>query len=159
MKAIKSMVALSVVVVALTATDALAEQCSGYVTSKALDPILMREAPDGSKVVWISSEGIFIVSEPADHPANLVNRVCGGGFKIASDGKSAAAVGTCSYADLEGDAFHLSWQSTFVEGTWTISGGTGKFEKFTGQGTFRPAKKYDNSWSVSMWEGECSLPK
>jgi len=150
---------LGAIVVALAATDALAEKCSGYVTSKALDPILMREAPDGSKVVWISSEGTFIVSEPANHPANLVNRVCGGGFKIAPDGKSAAAVGTCSYADMDGDAFHLSWQSTFVEGTWKILGGTGKFEKFTGQGTFRPAKKYDNSWSVSMWEGECSLPE
>jgi len=159
MKTIKTIVVLGAVMVALAAPDALAEKCGGYVTSKALDPILLRKAPDGSKVVWISSEGTFIVSEPANHPANLVNRVCGGGFKIAADDKSATASGTCSYADLDGDVFHVSWQSNLVEGTWKITGGTGKFEKFTGQGTFRPTKKYDNSWSISMWEGECSLPK
>lgn len=146
-------------VLALVPNHASAEKCSGYVTSKALDPIPLQSTPDGSRAVWISSEGIFIVLEPPDHPANLVNRVCGGGFKIASDGKSATAIGTCAYADVEGDLFHVSWQSTFVEGTWEIVGGTGKFEKLSGHGTFRPASKYDNGWSTSAWEGECDLPE
>jgi len=143
--------------VALVASDALAEKCSGYVVSKASSPILMREAPDGSKVQWHSGEGIFVVASPDNHPANGVNRVCGGGLKIAPDGKSGWGMGSCSYTDMDGDVFHLSWQSTFVEGTWNIEGGTGKFEKFTGHGTFRPAKRYQNFWGTSTWEGECSL--
>jgi len=158
MDIMKTIIVMEIFALALTAHDVSAEECNGYVTSKALDPILLRKEPDGSKAAWISSEGIFIISKPANHPANLVNRVCGGGFKIAPDDSSGAAIGSCSYADLDGDVFHVSWQSTFVEGTWEIVGGTGKFENFSGQGTFRPSKKYDNGWSISEWEGECDLP-
>ena len=42
--------------------EARAEPCNGHVVSKALPSILMREAPDGSKVIWVSSEGLFVVS-------------------------------------------------------------------------------------------------
>lgn len=158
MKTMRLTAVLGALAIVLAANGAAAESCNGYVTSNSLDPILLRKAPDGSKTVWLSSEGIFIVMQPAEHPANLVNRVCGGGFKIAADEKSGAGVGTCAYTDLDGDVFHVSWQSTFVEGTWKIVGGTGKFQGFSGQGTFRPTRKYDNAWSISLWEGECSLP-
>ena len=122
MKFVKFGAVLGAVTIALAANDALAEQCSGYVVSKPLPPIALRDAPDGSKVKWFSSEGIFIVDSPKDHPANRVNRVCGGGFKIAADGKSGLGVGSCTYTDFAGDVFHLSWQSTFIEGTWKIIG-------------------------------------
>jgi hypothetical protein len=157
MKFVKIGAVLGAVTIALAANDALAEQCNGYVVSKPLPTILLRDAPDGSKVKWFSSEGIFIVDNPKDHPANRLNRVCGGGFKIAPDGKSGLGVGSCTYTDFAGDVFHLSWQSTFIEGTWTIIGGSGKFEKFSGQGTFKPTKKFENFWGSTTWEGECSL--
>ena len=150
-------IVLGILLVIPLASQALAEKCNGYVISKSLKPIFMREAPDGSKISWYSSEGIFVVLNPANHPANGVNRICGGGLKIEPDGKSGWGMGSCSYTDMEGDVYHLSWQSTFVEGTWKIEGGTGKFEKFAGQGTFKPAKRFQNSWGTSIWEGECSL--
>ncbi|MDX2316248.1 MAG: hypothetical protein QNL90_19470 [Gammaproteobacteria bacterium] len=159
MKSLKSAVALGLVLTAFTANNAWAETCNGYVVSKALTPITMREAPDGSKVKWIGSEGLFIVLNPANHPANMVNRICAGGIKIAADGKSGAAVGSCTYTDMAGDVFHLSWQSGFTEGTWEIvSGtGTGKFAGLSGSGKFWPSKPFDNQWGKSSWEGECSL--
>lgn len=159
MKSLKSAVALGLVLTAFTANNAWAEKCNGYVVSKALTPITMREAPDGSKVKWIGSEGLFIVLNPANHPANMVNRICAGGIKIAADGKSGAAVGSCTYTDMAGDVFHLSWQSGFTEGTWEIvSGtGTGKFASLSGSGKFWPSKPFDNQWGKSTWEGECSL--
>jgi len=58
---LKSAVALGFALTAFTANDAWAEPCNGYVVSKALSPITMREAPDGSKVKWIGSEGLFTV--------------------------------------------------------------------------------------------------
>lgn len=157
MTMIKRMVVLGAATIVLTAIDASAEPCNGYVISKPLPSILLKEAPDGSKVKWVSSEGLFIVEHPENHPANWVNRVCGGGFKVAPDGKTGEGMGTCSYADMDGDVFHLAWESTFVEGTWKITSGTGKFEKISGNGTFKPKKRYDNFWGGSTWEGECSL--
>ena len=159
MNNLKSLVALGLVLTAFTANNAWAEKCNGYVVSKALSPITMREAPDGSKVKWVGSEGLFIVLNPTDHPANMVNRICAGGIKIAADGKSGAAVGSCTYTDMAGDVFHLSWQSCFTEGTWEIvSGtGTGKFAGMSGSGKFWPSKPFDNQWGKSTWEGECSL--
>ena len=159
MKISKSAIALGIAFTAFTANDAWAEKCNGYVISKALAPITMREAPDGSKIKWISSEGLFIVLNPADHPANMVNRICAGGIKIAPDGKSGEAVGSCTYTDMAGDIFHLNWQSGFTEGTWEIVGdtGTGKFAGFSGSGKFWPSKRFDNRWGKSTWEGECNL--
>ena len=75
MKNLKSAVALGLVLTAFTANNAWAEKCNGYVVSKALTPITMREAADGSKVKWIGSEGLFIVLNPTNHPANMVNRI------------------------------------------------------------------------------------
>ena len=159
MKNLKFAMALGLVLTAFAANNAWAEKCNGYVVSKALAPITMREAPDGSKVKWVGSEGLFIVLNPANHPANMVNRICAGGIKIAPDGASGAAVGSCTYTDMEGDVFHLSWQSGFTEGTWEIvSGtGTGKFAGLSGSGKFWPSKRFDNQWGKSTWEGECSL--
>jgi hypothetical protein len=156
MRISKSAIALGIACAAFTANDAWAEKCNGYVISKAFAPITMREAPDGSKVKWIGSEGLFIVLNPADHPANMVNRICAGGMKIAPDGKSGAAVGSCAYTDMAGDVFHLNWQSSFTEGTWEIVSGTGKFSGMTGSGKFWPSKRFDNQWGKSTWEGECS---
>ena len=156
---LKSAVALGFALTAFTANDAWAEKCNGYVVSKALSPITMREAPDGSKVKWIGSEGLFIVLNPVNHPANMVNRICAGGIKIAADGKSGAAAGSCTYTDMAGDVFHLSWQSGFTEGTWKIvSGtGTGKFASLSGSGKFWPSKRFDNQWGKSSWEGRCGF--
>ena len=154
---IKKIALIGATTIALSSNEALAEPCNGHVISKPLPSILLKEAPDGSKATWVSSEGLFIVASPQDHPANWVNRVCGGGFKIAPDGKSGEGMGTCVYADMDGDVFHLAWESTFVEGTWKITGGTGKFENISGSGTFKPKKRYDNSWGGSTWEGECNL--
>ena len=50
MKFVKIGAVLGTVTVALAANDALAEKCSGYVVSKPLPPIALRDAPDGSKV-------------------------------------------------------------------------------------------------------------
>lgn len=141
----------------LVAVDASAEPCSGHVISKPLPTITLREAPDGSKAVWVSSEGLFIVSKPKNHPANWVNRVCGGGMKIAANGQGAAGEGSCSYADMDGDIFHLAWQLSASKGTWQVTSGTGKFEDMSGSGTFKPMKRYDNLWGGSTWEGECNL--
>ena len=157
MKSIKYLAVLSLAIASSSANDAWAEKCNGYVTSKALDSIIMQEAPDGSKVQWVGSEGIFIVLNPVDHPANLANRICAGGMKIAPDGKSGAAVGSCTYTDKEGDVFHLNWQSGFTEGTWEIVSGSGKFAGTTGSGMFWPSKRYSNLWGTSTWEGECDL--
>ena len=159
MKFLKSAAVLGLALTAFTANDAWAEKCNGYVVSKALSSITMREAPDGSKVKWIGSEGLFIVQNPANHPANMVNRICAGGIKIAPDGKSGAAVGSCAYTDMAGDVFHLNWQSGFTEGTWEIvsGAGTGKFAGMIGSGKFFPSKRFDNHWGKSTWEGECSF--
>jgi hypothetical protein len=156
---LNSLAALGLALTVFTADDAWAEKCNGYVISKAFAPITMREAPDGSKVKWISSEGLFIVLNPTDHPANMVNRICAGGIKIAPDGKSGAAVGSCTYTDMEGDVFHLNWQSGFTEGTWEFVSdtGTGKFTGISGRGKFWPSKRFDNQWGKSTWEGECSF--
>ncbi len=157
MKITKTIVVLAAAMIALAANDARAEPCNGHVVSKPLPPILLRQAADGSKVMWVSSEGLFIVSQPENHPANWVNRVCGGGMKIAPDGKGAAGEGSCSYADMEGDVFHLAWQISSNGGTWRFTSGTGKFKKMSGSGTFTPKARYDNLWGGSTWEGECSL--
>ena len=159
MKILTSAVVIGLALTAFTANTAWAEACNGYVISKAVTPITMREAPDGSKVKWVGSEGLFIVLNPANHPANMVNRICAGGIKIAPDGKSGAAVGSCTYTDMAGDVFHLSWQSGFTEGTWKIvSGtGTGKFVGLSGNGKFWPSKRFDNAWGTSTWEGECDF--
>jgi len=157
MKIVKTIAVLGMATIALATNEARAEPCNGHVVSKALPSILMREAPDGSKVIWVSSEGLFVVDQPEDHPANWVNRICGGGMKMAPDGKSGAGMGTCSYADMGGDVFHLTWQLSPSGGTWQVTSGTGKFEKMSGSGTFTPRKRYDNHWGASTWKGECSF--
>ena len=157
MKSIKYLAVLGMAIATFSTNNAWAEKCNGYTTSKALDPIVMQEAPDGSKVLWVGSEGIFIVLNPVDHPANLTNRICAGGMKIAPDGKSGAAVGSCAYTDKEGDVFHLNWQSGFAEGTWEIASGSGKFAGMTGNGMFWPSKRFSNLWGISTWEGECDF--
>jgi len=159
MKLAQTIMVLGVASVALTANNALAEKCNGYAMTKSMKPILMRETPDGAKVKWYTSEGIFFVANPQNHPANGVNRICAGGLQIAPDGKSGSGTGSCTYADMDGDVYHLIWNSTFGKGTWKIVGGTGKFEKFTGNGTYKLAKRYQNSLGTSTWEGECNLAK
>ena len=157
MNTLKSVAALSLALAVFATNNAWAEKCNGYVISKALAPITMREAPDGSKVKWVGSEGVFVVLNPPNHPANLVNRVCAGGIKIAPDGKSGAAAGSCAYTDMVGDVFHLNWQSGLSEGTWEIVSGSGKFAGLAGNGKFWPSKRFDNLWGTSIWEGECSF--
>jgi hypothetical protein len=62
---------------------------------------------------------------------------------------------------MEGDVFHLNWQSGFTEGTWEIvsNTGTGKFMGISGKGKFWPSKRFDNQWGPSTWEGECGFSK
>ena len=157
MNILKSVVIFGVALTGLTSEAAWAEKCNGYVVSKAFSPITMRTAPDGSTVKWVGSEGLFIVLNPTDHPANMTNRICTGGIKIAPDGKSGDAVGSCTYADMDGDVFHLYWQSGFAEGSWEIVSGTGKFSGLSGRGKFWPSKRFDNLWGKSTWEGKCSF--
>ncbi len=157
MKTSKNLIVIGTIAFALMTTDALAEKCNGYVVSKASESVLLRKADDGSKVLWVSSEGYGIVINPANHPANQVTRICGGGFRIAPDGKSGSGMGACSYTDRDADVYHLAWEGNFTEGTWKVVGGTGKFEKYSANGTFTLTKRFDNGWGDARWEGECSF--
>jgi hypothetical protein len=159
MNVVKTLLMFAIATIAFPVSEAAAEKCNGYVITKSLKPVLLREAADGSKVQWFSSEGMVITVSPENHPTNRANRLCGGAMKIAPDGKSGSGMGSCTYTDLDGDAYHLNWEATFAGGTWKVVGGTGKFEKYTAQGTFTPTKRYQNAWGSLTWEGECNIPK
>lgn len=51
----------------------------------------------------------------------------------------------------------LDGKVTIWSGTWTILGGTGKYEGVKGEGTYQ-GRRYGNGMSVSDWEGTEVLP-
>ena len=87
---------------------------------------------------------------------------CMGGM-LVTVGAGATGVGTCIWKDADGDTFFGPWNASGMTperasvGTWFVSGGTGKFAKATGGGTFKTLSnpesgdsKLDVVGSISM---------
>jgi len=94
------------------------------------------------------------------------------GQEVATGFSEARANGSRDHGRVvenmsNGDKIFVSYRGTTTikagapvraQGTWSYTGGTGKFKGIKGKGTFLSTPNADESWTVEV-EGEYSLPK
>lgn len=112
---------------------------------------------------WVGRFTGVVLTTDASSPINGASETCPGYNDI---GRSAG--GYCVIADANGDLLFLTWQSDSAQpvshGSWTYTGGTGKFEGASGGGKFEghfsgvPFADGSQSGYSVLTEGKLTLP-
>lgn len=100
-----------------------------------------------------------LMMKDASHPYNGMSGECFGSFEMKIP--SAAGSGSCIFSDDEGNVSASRFEVTgmtaegAITGTWSLLGGTGKFEGATGGGRFhnmsdREAGTFENTIAGAM---------
>ena len=101
----------------------------------------------------VSTYESFVAADP-DSPFNGMTGKCWGAIEVRAPG--ASGQGNCVFKDAAGDKNYNVWIATGLAkdgalvGTWTLLGGTGKFEGASGGGNFhsktdRKAGTFENT--------------
>ena len=106
-----------------------------YAAAPAGDPVVVTKQ-DGSSIAMFNLKGFVIVNDQSN-PWHGAIMDCNGIGAYAADGSMQTMGGTCMLIDGDGDVQRLPWQATGATGgTWEAAGGTGKYAKMTGNGTY-----------------------
>ena len=108
-------------------------QVSGFVTY-SIKPLASTPAAGGSKLGKVHLKGVMVSNDPA-HSLHLATQDCLGSSLDNADGSPIDSYGTCVATDKDGDVWWLVYHNGVGERTWTVLGGTGKYEGVSGGGT------------------------
>jgi hypothetical protein len=132
-----SLVLIGAIGAALVGSAAQAGETNvtGFYAAVPIDPVVVKKK-DGSSVVMFGLKGVLIVDDQSN-PWHGAMMDCNGIGAYAADGATQSEGGTCILSNGDGDVQRLPWQTTNAKGgTWNVAGGTGKFAKMTGNGTY-----------------------
>ena len=96
-----------------------------------------------------------------DHPMSSLSGPCFGAAMVEAGAMSGQ--GYCHLTDADGDISAISWTGTGMDetgrtvGTWTVMGGTGKWDGATGGGEFDAGPTEDGGYTNEI-TGEVTLP-
>lgn len=124
------------------------------------------DLPDGRQVVRVRNAGFFVTEEPANYPVRVHKHQCVGTYIRSAGGNTQTGSGYCDNVDWDGDVYWHYWTGSgdpgvpgSLQGTWTITGGTGKFKGIKGAGSWKNTGKTwpDGTWT-ERFEGIVELP-
>ena len=103
----------------------------------------------------------FEIDDP-DNPMNGMTGPCFGAMEVK--GAAVTGGGRCLYTDADGDMVSMQWTPEAmaadgaVTGSWSVSGGTGKWMDASGEGTFSSLANPDTGESANSVIGKVMLP-
>jgi len=152
---------------ALSGTGALAQKSGRYEQDNeargfsAYDTTTTDVVPlgGGRSLLHLHSWGLFYTNDPTS-PFNQSRYDCFGTHALESEtGKSLMGQGYCVGVGPKGDIWWIDWTGDLEGGSWTFTGGSGKFAHVSGGGTWWSAQGGGPSETVTTWEGNWRIPK
>jgi hypothetical protein len=150
---------------ALAASVAAQTKISGTLQCPQPDPayaIPVGDRPDHAfgiakiKCTWLKPIEIAGV-QAKDHEVTAFREVTGNRARNRSAAVSTLANGDRVFANAQGSGNMREGLPQTLEGTWTYTGGTGKFKGIKGKGTLKGKAAPDGMFQVQL-EGEYQLP-
>jgi hypothetical protein len=131
-------------------------QASGTATFTTVDSDAVTFG-SGAVKQRIRLKGVILADDPTN-PLHLSAQDCGGSVVVAADGTAVNGGGYCEATDKDGDVWWLSWADYDGNGnTWTILGGTGKYEGISGGGTITAMMQSADGRLVNRWQGSWTM--
>ena len=90
------------------------------------------------------------------NPFDKAISTCSASCTMEADASAGMCFGACSGYDVDGDVYHFVWDG-FAEGTWTIVGGTGKWEGSSGSGMWYPGTMASSGFANPNWDGTITM--
>ncbi len=142
---------LAIYAVALFAgvTTTLAGEASGLNVVVA-KPTETTELGGGVVYATTANSQVCVTTDPS-HPLNRASGDCSGACVSQGDG-DPACMGSCTWVDSEGDIAFFTWTGQ-NEGTWKMQGGTGKWARASGGGTWMASAIYAGGMGANSWKG------
>ena len=106
---------------------------------------------DGRTMERHTLKGFSMADDPKS-PFAMINQDCAEAVVISPDG-SVSSGGYCNGVDADGHVYWVSSTGDQKGGTWSFTGGTGKFAGIKGGGTFAWSTQWSDGKAVSTWEG------
>lgn len=114
------------------------------------EPPITVELPNGVTYLTVANKQIHF-GRSANNPFDRAISSCIAGCTIDSSG-GGNCLGSCSGYDVDGDVFSFIWDG-LTGGTWTLVGGSGKYDGATGGGDWTGVATSDVSISLPEWTG------
>jgi hypothetical protein len=90
------------------------------------------------------------------NPLHNAISTCSASCTMDADGSTGMCFGGCTGYDVDGDIYHLVWDG-FADGTWTMVGGTGKWQGASGGGNWYPNTLASTVFTNPKWDGSITL--
>jgi|SaaInl4_135m_RNA_FD_contig_21_295641_length_570_multi_26_in_0_out_0_1 hypothetical protein len=114
-----------------------------------------RALADGSNYMVIGNKWV-VSTEVADYPLNDSSMDCTGSCKASEDLSAGDCFGYCGGVDADGDLFSFTWDG-YVGGNWSTGAGSGKFEGWSGTGTWESVPLSDPAVAKVNWQGSITM--
>lgn len=111
--------------------------------------------PTGETVIQFTWNGVHMADDPS-YPSNGAAQDCAGTVWIGADGAMTAR-GACTLTDKEGDVEALTFGGDHTGGTFTVTGGTGKYAGASGSGSYQPATMVADDRGILAWSAAITL--
>jgi hypothetical protein len=111
-----------------------------------------KKLPDGRLLMRMHDANVIMGNNPGN-PFHMTSLDCYSTFIATADGASGKGGGYCQGLDKDGDLWWIHFQGDFTGGTWTLMGGTGKFDGIKGGGTYKPVAQLEGGRSMTVWDG------
>lgn len=146
-------IVIGITVLACAATVAAAGEAGGknVVVAK---PTETTELGNGMVYETTANSQVCITSDPS-HPLNRASGDCSGACIRSGDGEPSC-LGSCTWADTDGDLAFFTWTGQ-NSGTWKMQGGTGKWVKASGVGTWAATGAYAGGMGENSWKGKIEM--
>lgn len=157
----KSIMVLSGVALLATAGSVMAEQTfSNKGMGTAQSASSTHAVGEGHVVIATTSSYSDLATDDPDNPLNGATGPCFGSMEFKAGVLTGG--GNCVYTDKEGDMAVMDWTASKMgeagpEGSWTLTGGSGKYVGASGSGMYAVATDPDNGSQVNTVTGEITL--
>lgn len=111
---------------------------------------------DEANLLRTQSRSVLVTDDP-ELPFHLSTQDCAGTYLLDANGQVDSGYGYCDVVDGDNDIWWLSWTTKGDDGTWTVMGGTGKYEGMTGEGTSKVLSQSADGRFALRWEGTANM--
>ena len=122
--------------------------------SQIAEPPVSVELPNGLTYLTVVSKQVHF-GRSANNPVDRAISSCIAGCTVDSSG-GGNCLGSCSGYDVDGDVFSFTWDG-MTGGTWTLVGGSGKYNGATGGGDWTGVPTSDASTALPEWTGTITM--
>ncbi|MHA3980401.1 hypothetical protein ACW9UR_22240 [Halovulum sp. GXIMD14794] len=146
----------------LVAAPAFAESWTVNAVGQADDMSTMHQVAEGHMIMQTHSVYTAMVDADPSNPLHGATGPCFGAMEIKPP--EIAGDGRCVYTSADGDMISIGWQVTGMTesggstGTWTLMGGSGRFEGSSGGGEFEVTNDMEAKTETNKVSGEITLP-